>query len=165
MLLSVRGGSFSFFIGISRFYTFLSVGERRRGIVGVFRAVPRTTLSEPPSQTVTYDKYAPVCLGGSSLFFIGISRFYTFLSVGERRRGIVGVFRAVPRTTLSETPLRAVTYDKYAPVCLGGVGVPKISALPSFGVDWAFFIGMRARSHLLILGLSVRPTILSRLTP
>ena len=111
MLLSVRGGSFSFFIGISRFYTFLSVGERRRGIVGVFRAVPRTTLSEPPSQTVTYDKYAPVCLGGSSLFFIGISRFYTFLSVGERRRGIVGVFRAVPRTTLSEPPSQTVTYN------------------------------------------------------
>ena len=63
MLLSVRGGSFSFFIGISRFYTFLSVGERRRGIVGVFRAVPRTTLSEPPSQTVTYNSVRS-CLFG-----------------------------------------------------------------------------------------------------
>ena len=71
---------------ISRFYTFLPVGREERRIAAVLRAFPRITLSEPPSQTVTYDKHAPVCSGGSFVFFIGISRFYTFLAVGEGKK-------------------------------------------------------------------------------
>ena len=62
-LLSVRAAlpcSSSEYRGFTRF--FLWARERNK-VVAVIRAIPRTTLSEPPSQTVTYDRYAPVCSG------------------------------------------------------------------------------------------------------
>ena len=64
-------------------YAFFSVGEGRRRIVAVLRAIPRITLSEPSSQTVTYNSVRSCLLGAvlpcSSSEYRGFTRFFLWV--------------------------------------------------------------------------------------